>query len=80
MQQAQCHRRRIFMRTDWSCLHGIANLWPYCLSLDYLNNNVAMMVLPKTFYAQDTVTVAQKLLSCYLVHIEDQGTGDRPDR
>jgi DNA-3-methyladenine glycosylase len=32
------------------------------------------MILPQTFYEQDTITVAKKLLGCYLMHLEGEGT------
>jgi len=32
------------------------------------------MILPQTFYEQDTITVAKKLLECYLVHLEGEET------
>ncbi len=32
------------------------------------------MILPQTFYAQETVTVAKQLLGCYLVHLEGEAT------
>lgn len=32
------------------------------------------MILPQTFYAQETVTVAKKLLGCYLVHLDAEAT------
>src|SRR5258707_8967343 len=33
-----------------------------------------IMILPQTFYEQDTITVAKKLLGCYLMHLEGEGT------
>src|SRR5947209_12159155 len=32
------------------------------------------MILPQTFYAQETVRVAKHLLGCYLVHLEGEAT------
>ena len=32
------------------------------------------MILPLSFYEQETITVARKLLGCLLVHIEAEGT------
>jgi DNA-3-methyladenine glycosylase len=32
------------------------------------------MILPQTFYGHDTITVAKKLLECYLVHLEGEET------
>src|SRR5437868_934122 len=32
------------------------------------------MILPQTFYAQQTVRVAKHLLGCYLVHLEGEAT------
>src|SRR5260370_22840857 len=32
------------------------------------------MILNKTWYAQDTITVAKKLLGCLLVHLEEEKT------
>src|SRR5260221_2525804 len=33
-----------------------------------------IMILPQTFYEQDTITVAKKLLGCYLMQLEGEGT------
>ena len=32
------------------------------------------MTLPQTFYEQDTITVAKRLLGCFLVHLEGEET------
>ena len=32
------------------------------------------MLLSQTFYEQDTITVAKRLLGCYLVHLEGEET------
>jgi DNA-3-methyladenine glycosylase len=32
------------------------------------------MILPETFYKQDTITVAKKLLGCYLLHLGGEET------
>ena len=32
------------------------------------------MILPRSFYEQDTISAAQDLLGCFIVHQEEEGT------